>query len=102
MKLAPTDTPSLRFRLAVGLIRRLAPGAYEDIVRTADVVRASELDWTLVRVSLLSDGPMTGRVNVGRVSRGIGMRLRRADLARFLLEQVQDTRYVRQAPLICN
>jgi hypothetical protein len=80
----------------------MARDAYEDIVHTADVVRASDRDWTIARVSMLSDGPSTGCVKAGPVSRDMGMRLARADLAEFLLKQVQDTRYVHQAPAICN
>jgi nucleoside-diphosphate-sugar epimerase len=98
----PNDSPDIRFRLAVGAIRRLAPRAYEDIVSTAEVVRASDRDWTLVRVSMLSDGPKTGLVKAGPVNRDMGMRLTRADLAEFLLQQVQDTTYLHQAPAIGN
>ncbi len=98
----PNDSLDFRFKIAVGLIRLMARSAYEDIVNTAQVVRASDCDWTIVRVSALSDAPKTGRVKVGYVGKAIGMRLSRADLAEFMLKQVQDTRYLRQAPAISN
>jgi nucleoside-diphosphate-sugar epimerase len=96
----PNDSPDIRFKLAVGVIRRLAHAAYEDIVSTAEVVRASDRDWTVVRVSMLSDGPKTGPVKAGPVNRRMGMRLTRADLAEFMLKQVEDMTYLRQAPAI--
>jgi nucleoside-diphosphate-sugar epimerase len=96
----PTDSPDIRFKLAVGVIRRLAPGAYEDIVHTAEAVRASDRDWTIVRVSMLSDGAKTARVMAGPVNRDMRMRLTRADLAEFMLKQVRDMTYLRQAPAI--
>lgn len=80
----------------------MARGAYEDIVDTTQVVRASDRDWTIVRVSMLGDAPKTGVVRVGHVNKEMGMRITRADLAGCVLKQVQDTKYLRQAPAISN
>jgi hypothetical protein len=75
---------------------------YEDIVNPAQVVRASDRDWTIVRVVMLVDAPKTGVVRVGYVNKEMGMRITRADLAEFMLKQVQATKYLRQAPAISN
>jgi nucleoside-diphosphate-sugar epimerase len=93
----PDDVPDLRFKLAIGMIRLVARFAYEDIVSTARAIRESDRDWTIVRVSMLSNARKTGIV-----SRDMGMHITRADLAEFLLKQVQDTKYLRQAPAISN
>ncbi len=98
----PNDAPDFRFKMAIGFIRLMLRPAYEDIVYTAQIVRASDCDWTIVRVSMLTDEPKTGRVRVGYVNKAMGMRISRADLAEFMLEQVQDTKYYRQAPAISN
>ena len=98
----PNDLPDLRFKIVIGLVRLVLRSAYEDIVNTAQVVRASDCDWTIVRVSMLTHAPKTGRVKVGYVDKAMGMRLSRADMAEFMLKQVQDTTYVRQAPAISN
>ncbi len=76
--------------------------AYEDIVNTAQIVRASDYDWTIVRVSVLTNASKTGRVKVGYVNEAMGTHLARADMAEFMLKQVQDTTYLRQAPAISN
>ena len=65
-------------------------------------MRVSDRDWTVVRVSMLVDAPKTGVVKVGHVNRDRGMRITRADLAEFVLKQVQDSTYLRQAPAIGN
>jgi hypothetical protein len=65
-------------------------------------VRAPDCDWTIVRVSMLTHAPKTGRVKVGYVDKAMGMRVSRADMAEFMLEQVKDTKYLRQAPAISN
>ena len=88
--------------MVIGLVRLALHSAYEDIVNTAQVVRASDCDWTIVRVSMLTHAPKTGRVKVGYVDKAMGMRLSRADLAEFVLKQVQDTKYLWQAPAISN
>jgi putative NADH-flavin reductase len=98
----PDDVPDLRFKLAVGLIRFIVRPAYEDIVSTARAVRDSDRDWTIVRVSMLSNARRTGIVKVGHLGNDIGMRITRADLAEFMLKQVLDAKYLRQAPTISN
>ncbi len=67
------------------------------------MIRASGLDWTLARVLLLNDKPKTGNVRAGYPGRDkLGSNVSRADLADFMLKQVKDTKYIRQAPVITN
>jgi uncharacterized protein YbjT (DUF2867 family) len=61
-----------RLTFVVGLVRRMIPAAYEDIVDTAQVVRASGCDWTIVRVSMLNDNPKTGHLKVSYVDEASG------------------------------
>ena len=75
---------------------------YEDMLKTVDLVRASGLDWTIVRVPMLTDEPATGQVKAGMVGKGMGARISRADMADFMLEQVKNSDYVRKAPAISN
>lgn len=99
----PNDKPDLRTKAMVNLVKIVMHAAYEDIVSVAEMVRASDLDWTIVRLALLNNKPRTGRVRTGYVGRGeVGTRISRADIADFMLKQVDDTRYLRQAPAISN
>lgn len=63
-----------------------SPGAFGEYLRLkgeADaVVRSTDLDWTIMRPSGLSDAPGTGRIRVGH--RMTGGTLPRADLAALL------------------
>jgi NAD(P)H-binding len=66
-------------------------------------VRASDTDWTIVRVSMLNNNPASGRIRAGYLGKKqVGTNLSRADLAAFLLGQVQDATWSRQAPAISN
>ena len=98
----PHDAPDLRFRLMTALVRLVARAAQEDLISSVEAVRASDTDWTIVRLPFPTDDPKTGRVQVGYVNREIGMRISRADAAEFMLKEVQEAKYVRQAPLIAN
>lgn len=96
------DTPKL-FNRAINLLLKLvARNVYEDMLRTVEIVRASDRDWTIVRVPMLTDGPATGQIQVGYVGRGMGPRIARADMAQFILAQLGNTAYLRQAPAISN
>lgn len=99
----PRDRPDAKFAALVTFVKTVAPGPYAEVRRAADLVRASDLDWTLVRVARLNSHPATGRVKAGHYGHGVvGLSITRADMAAFLLGQVSDTTYLRQAPAISN
>jgi putative NADH-flavin reductase len=66
------------------------------------VVRASALDWTIVRAPLLTNGRRTGQYRAGEdiAARWPLPMLSRADVAEFMLRQLDDARFVRQAPSV--
>jgi putative NADH-flavin reductase len=99
----PNDLPDFKFKVLVTLVRLTMRAAYEEIISVAETVRMSDRDWTIVRVSLLNNNPKSGKVKVGYLGKGeVGVRISRADMAEFMLKQVQDTKYLRQTPVISN
>jgi hypothetical protein len=71
--------------------------------RAAEIVRASGLDWTLVRVAKLNDKNATGQIKAGYYGYGVvGLSITRADMATFLLDQAANLTYLHQAPAISN
>ena len=61
------------------------------------------VDWTMVRLAILNNGPMTGKVKAGYIGRGeVSTSTTRADIADFMLKQVRNQKYLGQAPLISN
>ncbi len=98
----PQDTPTLVHAFFGGLARLLSPNVVADMTQVVDEVRQSGLDWTIVRVPMLTDGPATGRVREGYVGKDIGPRLARADLADFMLKQLETKTYVGRAPAISS
>jgi uncharacterized protein YbjT (DUF2867 family) len=72
---------------------------YDDKDVAEQIVRASGLDWTIVRPGILTGGPATGRyqVLVEPASWRAGT-IARADVADFLAKQVADTSLVGKTP----
>ena len=97
------DKPDFKTKALVGLVKTTMHATYEDIVNTAETVRASDLEWTIVRLAALNNKPKSGKVKVGYVGTGeVGMSISRADIADFMLSQIEDVKYLRQAPAISN
>jgi putative NADH-flavin reductase len=96
------DQPKLFNHLISFALKLAARHVLEDMTRTVALVRESDLDWTVVRVPMLTDGPAKGSVRVGRVGVGTGPRITRADMARFMLEQLSDDTHIRKSPVISN
>jgi putative NADH-flavin reductase len=69
----------------------------EDHVAMEGIVTASELDWTIVRPPRLTMGALTARYAVedGRMPRG-RQSISRADVAHFLLDEVEDPGHLRR------
>ena len=84
-------------------IRLLLGDIYRDKAAGEAYVRGRDLDWTLVYPSGLFDGPVTGECRAGErlALRGFP-RIARADVAAFLLRQIEDTTYVRKGVLISS
>jgi putative NADH-flavin reductase len=99
----PNDIPDFKAKVLVNLIKFTMHAAYEEIVSVAETVLKSDLDWTILRLTTLNNNPKSGNVRVGYLGKGeVGSRISRADLVEFLLNQVQDAKYLRQSPVISN
>lgn len=99
----PNDRSDFKTQTMIGLVRFTMRDAYEDIVSAAEAVRNSDLDWTIVRLSILNNNVKSGRVRAGYVGTNeVGTSISRADVADFMLKQVGDAKYIRQAPAISN
>src|SRR5262245_22835106 len=77
----------------------ILPFYFWDKRRQEGVVRRSNLDWVLVRPGALTNGERRGRVRHGpRVGNWLWtVRISRADVAAFMLDQLTDDSYLRQA-----
>lgn len=99
----PNDLPDFKAKVLVNFVKLTMRAAYEEIISVAETVRKSDLNWTILRLTTLNNNPKSGKVRVGYLGKGeVGLRISRADLAQFMLKQVQNTKYLQQSPVISN
>jgi uncharacterized protein YbjT (DUF2867 family) len=74
---------------------------YEDKDRQEDAIRASALDWIIVRPTVLNDKPASGHIRALTDLSGVhGGTIARADVADFVVQQLTADTWLRKAPLI--
>jgi uncharacterized protein YbjT (DUF2867 family) len=74
---------------------------YKDKDRQESAIRASALDWIIVRPTVLNDKPARGRIRALTDLSGVhGGTISRADVADFVVQQVTADMWLRKAPLI--
>ncbi|MAS08412.1 MAG: epimerase [Ahrensia sp.] len=96
--------PNLDFFWKRIMFGALLKPVFRDHELQEKLVRASGLDWTIVRPSAFEDGPATGsfREGFGPEERGLKLTIARADIAAFLARQIGDPTYLRRAVGISN
>jgi putative NADH-flavin reductase len=79
-------------RLIAPLVRRLLAAPFADAAAMEQLIFASDLDWTVVRLPLLTDQPASGRFRTGRELFTNGpYPIARADAATALLDIAEDS-----------
>lgn len=94
------DQPQWMDHIMKGLLTLLAGEVLKDSAANVETIRASDLDWTIVRYPRLLDGPRTGKYRVGYLGKDSGIQLARADGADFVLKELADGKYIRQMPVV--
>ena len=74
---------------------------YEDKDREEAAIKASNVDWLIVRPGFLTYGPMRGQYRILTDLTGVKAgKISRADVAHFILGQLASPVYVKQTPLL--
>jgi len=77
--------------------------AYDDKSLQEQLIKESELDWTIARPGVLTSGPRTGHYQIlSEASQWRNGIISRADVAEFLIRQIGDQTYIRKAPVLIN
>lgn len=78
--------------IAVAPTKWMFRHVYADLARAEEIVRSSDLDWTIVRAVMLTDDPPRDSVHTDREANPTGgdWRLPRSDYARVLLHTALD------------
>ena len=81
----------------------ILPFYFNDKARQERLIRGSSLDWIIVRPGVLTNGPKRGTYRHGpKVGHWLWtVRISRADVADFMLNQLTDDKYLRTTPGVC-
>ena len=108
-RLIDWGTPSVPFEGDKKSFITIVPGvlagigltqAKKEMVAIGDLLKMSDLDWTLVRFMAPKDTPYTGRVKVGFGDTKMRFNISREDIGAFMVEQLDSKEYVRSMPII--
>ena len=77
------------------LFKTMLKNVFNDHIAQEALVKQADLDWTIVRAGILTDKPAHGDYRADNTAKT--GKIARADLADFLVKQVSDERYLRQA-----
>ena len=94
----PGDRKPWLDRVASRVVRRMARHVVGAKQREYEVFSAADCDWTALRPPLVTDGPARGYRLDLRLKPGA--RVRRADVALALVDQLTDSRFHRAAPFV--
>ena len=75
--------------------------AKEEIIEIGELIKQSNLDWTLVRFLAPNDGPYTGKVTVGFGNIWfMNFSISREDIGAFMIEQIEKKEFIHSMPII--
>jgi putative NADH-flavin reductase len=93
------DTPLVPRLFARTLLR----GIYADKAIGEGLIRQSDLDWTIVHPTMLTDGARTGTWRSGERLRLSALpKISRSDVGAFLVSQLNDASYIRRTVLVSS
>ena len=74
----------------------------EDKNRMEPIIMNSNLDWTIVRCPNIVDKPAKGRCNATLDGKGLKLSITLSDLSKFMVDQLKQTSFIKQALSVSN
>ena len=96
------DEPTGGQKLIAALAKLLAGTIVNDDLKASEEVRASSVAWTNVRAPALADSPYPGKYKVGSLGKKSGRKVSRATIAQFILDEIENGKYIHKSPLVTD
>jgi putative NADH-flavin reductase len=94
------DRPKIADKIIRGIMKIAVPKVLNDAVKHHGILENSGLDWVIVRGPRLTDETRKGTYRTGWVGVNAGTSIGRADLADFILTQVEDNQFNGKMPFV--
>ena len=108
-RLIDWGTPSVAFDKDKKSFITVVPGimagimfskAKAEMVAIGQMLKKSNLDWTMVRFMMPQDTAYTGKVKVGFGNVKMNFAISREDIGAFMVDQVESRKYIKSMPII--
>jgi putative NADH-flavin reductase len=94
------DKPKFPDKMIRFIMKVAVPKILNDAIEHHKVLEKSGLDWIIVRGPRLNNDSEKGSYRVGWVGVNAGTKIARADLADFILKQVEDDQFIGEMPFV--
>lgn len=94
------DQPKFPDKMIRFIMKVAVPKVLNDAIDHAEVLKKSETEWTIVRGPRLTEEPRKGHYREGWVGVNASTKVGRADLADFIMKEVENPAYKHQMPFI--
>lgn len=94
------DEPKFMDYVIRTIMKIAVPKVLNDAIKHADLLKNSGLKWSIVRGPRLTNEPKIGKYRVGWVGVDASSKVGRADLADFIVAQIEDDTFNYQMPFI--
>jgi putative NADH-flavin reductase len=95
------DRKSFRTKLLSGIMKLFFPAICADKQKEYTLLSESNLEWTMVRLPLIERTQNTGEMKISLYNCP-GKKISSTDLADFLVSQLDDKTFIREAPFVAN
>ena len=94
------DSPKFPDKMIRFIMKVFVPKVLNDAIEHHKVLAKSGLKWIIIRGPRLTNEPRQGHYRVGWVGVNASTKIGRADLADFILEQVENDQFLFQMPFV--
>lgn len=97
------DNPSLMDNMITTMVKTTSPVRYNDGAGMVEKVMQSQLDWTIVRTQLQENKPYRENGHIGMLgTKGHTWKCSRGFIAKFMTDNLTESQYIHQAPVISD
>jgi putative NADH-flavin reductase len=97
----PEDKKGLLTRILVTIMRWFASSVIDDRQKDYELLKNSNIQWTLVRCPMIKLTDLTRKIKTS-LADSPGIKISATDLARFLIDQLNNEMFIGKAPFISN
>jgi len=96
------DQPKMPDKMIRFIMKIAVPKILNDAIKHHKILENSNLKWLIVRGPRLTNDKKTGNYRVGWVGVNASTKIARADLADFILKQIDDEQFLYQMPFVSH